>query len=97
MGVKAEQALDISRDDLATYLRANHSVYMEVAGREYYLTDVNEHHWRAQDTSRVNDKGHYVDCSDLVPTVSEFLQLPFIDGKCVEQVFNEATFYPSVK
>lgn len=97
MGKKAEQALEISRDDLATYLRTNHSVYLDVDGREYYLTDVNEHNWRAQDTSQKNEKGHYVDCSDLVPTVNEFLELPFIDGQSVLQVFDRAAFYASVK
>lgn len=79
------------------YLRANHSVYMEVNGSTYYLTDVNDRYWRAQDTARFNDKGHYVDCSELVPTIPEFLELPFLDGKSVKDVFAEATFFASEK
>jgi hypothetical protein len=98
MGKKGEEALDISYDDLATYLRTEHSVYMQVGGGDYYyLTDVNEHNWRAQDAGRLNEKGHYEDCSELVPTVNEFLALPFVDGKTIEQVFDQAVFFPSVK
>ena len=97
MGVKAEEVLEVTLDDLPTYLRTKHSVYMEVGGNLYYLTDVNAHYWRAQDTSKLNEKNHYVDCSELVPTVSEFMGLPIVDGKSVEDLFDEATFYASVK
>ena len=52
--------------------------------------------WRAQDTSRRNHKNHFVDCSPLVPTVDEFLSLPFIHGNTIEQEFAHATFYASL-
>lgn len=97
MGTKAAEALDVSFDELPTYLHAKHSVYMEVGGETYYLTDVNDRYWRAQDTKALNDKGHYVDASDLVPTVSEFLALPFIDGKSIADAFDQAVFYASEK
>ncbi len=98
MGMKAEEKLEIAIDDLKTYLHANHSLYMEVNGELYYLTDVNDRYWRVQDTSKLNEKGHYVDCSELVPTLSEFLDLPFGEaGKSVNQLFDEADFYASVK
>ena len=98
MGMKAEEKLDISIDDLKTYLHANHSVYMDVNGESYYLTDVNDRYWRVQDTSKLNEKGHYVDCSELVPTLSEFLDLPFGEaGKSVNSLFDEAEFFASVK
>lgn len=96
MGKKASEALDISYDQLADYLHANHSVYMMVGSNVYYLTDVNFEAWRAQDTSRCNEKGHFVDCSDLVSTVDEFLSLPFVGGKRIEDVFEHATFYASI-
>ncbi len=98
MGIKASTALDISYDDLPMYLHANHSVYMDVDGASYYLTDVNDRYWRVQDTSQINEKGHYVDCSPLVPTVSEFLELP-INGidRSVKDLFESATFYASEK
>lgn len=98
MGAKAEEKLEISLDELKTYLHANHSVYMDVDGASYYLTDVNDRYWRVQDTSKFNEKGHYVDCSELVPTLSEFLDLPFGEaGKSVNQLFEDATLYASIK
>ena len=39
--------------------------------------------------------GHYVDASPLVPTIAEFLELPFCDGRSVTDLFAEATFYAS--
>lgn len=97
MGMKATEALDVTLEDLPMYLRAKHSAYMDVDGATYYLTDVNDRFWRAQDTSQFNDKGHFVDCSELVPTIGEFMDLAFLDGKTIPEVFENATFYASVK
>ncbi|MGI6105513.1 MAG: CDP-alcohol phosphatidyltransferase [Raoultibacter sp.] len=97
MGVKATEALDLTLDELPNYLYACHSVYMDVDGESYYITDVNEKYWRAQDTRTLNDKGHYVDASELVPTLSEFLGLPFVSGETLEQAFERAVFYASEK
>ncbi|MBR5260221.1 MAG: CDP-alcohol phosphatidyltransferase [Eggerthellaceae bacterium] len=97
MGVKAAEVLEVSYDDLRNYLYANHAVYMEVEGATYYLTDVNDSYWRVQDTAQLNDKGHYVDCSELVQTIGEFLELPFAEGKSIKDLFEQATFYASVK
>ena len=97
MGVKAEEALEVSYDDLPMYLHANHSMYRDVDDATYYLTDVNDRYWRVQDTATKNEKGHYVDCSALVPTISEFLDLPFAHGKSIADMFEDATFYASVK
>ena len=58
---------------------------------------MNDRYWRVQDTSQLNEKGHYVDCSELVPTVSEFLELPFAEGKSIKDVFDQAVFYASEK
>ncbi len=96
MGKKIDEALDIAYEDMPTYLHANHSVYMETPTGLYYLTDVNDRYWRVQDTERFNEKGHYLDCSPLVPTIGEFLELPYNDeGHTIKAVFAEATFYPS--
>lgn len=97
MGTKAAEALDVSFDELPTYLHANHSVYMDVDGATYYLTDVNDRYWRVQDTAVLNDKGHYTDVSELVPTIGEFLSLPFAAGKSIADLFDGATFYASEK
>ena len=97
MGKRASEALDINYDQLADYLHSHHSVYMKIDSKVYYLTDVNYEAWRAQDTSQRNEKGHYIDCSDLVNTVDEFLALLFVGGKTIKDVFDGATFYASIK
>jgi len=97
MGIKAEEAMDISFDELQNYLHANHSIYMVVDGAAYYLTDANDRFYRAQRTDVLNDKGHYVDCSELVPTLSEFITLPFLNGQSIKDVFSRSKFYASVK
>ena len=97
MGKRASEALDINYDQLADYLHSHHSVYMKIDSKVYYLTDVNYEAWRAQDTSQRNEKGHYIDCSNLVGTVDEFLALPFVGGKTIKDVFDGATFYASIK
>ena len=97
MGQKAQDPIALGADELESYLRANHSLYMDLAGSSYYLTDVNDHYWRAQDVAQKNDKGHYVDVSEPVPTVAEFLADPVFDGKSLAEVRGEATFYASVK
>ena len=97
MGKRASEALDINYDQLADYLHSHHSVYMKIDSKVYYLTDANYEAWRAQDTSQRNEKGHYIDCSDLVDTVDEFLALPFVGGKTIKDVFDGATFYASIK
>ncbi|WP_455137186.1 CDP-alcohol phosphatidyltransferase [Thermophilibacter sp.] len=97
MGKKAAEALDINYEGLAEYLHCNHAVYMKTGSDVYYLTDCNYEAWRAQDTSRRNEKNHFVDCSALVPTVDEFLSLPFVHGQTIKDVFDHATFYASLK
>lgn len=97
MGMKSDEALDLQYDDLTDYLGAKHSAYMEYAGQTYYLTDVNEQWWRAQDTAQLNEKGHYVDTSELVSTASEFVELPFMEGKSIKDVFADAIFFASIK
>lgn len=95
MGQRASEALDIRFKDLPIYLHANHSAYMRALGRFYYLTDVNDGYWRVQDTAVKNEKGHFVDCSELVPTISELLSIPFAAGHTIEQLFDGLTFYAS--
>ena len=97
MGKKAVEPIELFGDELVNYLRVNHSVYMDVEDKSYYLTDVNDHYWRAQATDQFNDKGHYVDISEPVPTLSEFLADPAIDGKSVSELAPTATFYASEK
>ncbi len=97
MGVQAEEVLEVgSFDEFANYLRANTRVFMELGDKTYYLTHT-DGYWRAQDCSELNDKGHFVDCSELVPTLNELLGLAWLDGKSVEGVFADAKFYKSIQ
>lgn len=96
MGIKAEEPLEISSEELTNYLHANHSVYMVVDGETYYITDANDRYWRVQRTDELNEKGHYIDCTELVDIFREFLALPFKDGT-VKDAADRATFYASLK
>lgn len=97
MGQKAQEPISITVEELPTYLRAHHSAYMDLGGKSYYLTDVNDHFWRVQDTEQLNDKGHYVDLTEPVESVDAFLEAPAVDGKTIVELFDEATFYASEK
>ncbi len=98
MGRQSEEALSVaSVGELMEYLSKTHSAYMQYGTQTYYLTDANDIYWRAQDTNQLNEKGHFVDCSELIPMIRDFVELPFIDGKSIKDVFDRATFYPSIK
>lgn len=102
MGRQSDEALEIANvDELVNYLMGAHSAYMQYNNQTYYLTDANDIYWRGQDTNQLNDKGHFVDCSELVASVREFMDLPFVEStegvKSIRQAFSKATFYPSVK
>lgn len=98
MGRKAEEALDLANvDDLIAYLREAHSAYMQTGDETYYLTNANDLYWRAQDTNQLNEKDHFIDCSELVPTLNEFVDLPFIEGESIRDVFDTSSFYASIK
>lgn len=97
MGKRSSEELDLDYPGLVDYLHHKHSVYMKVGSAMYYLTDANFEAWRAQDTSKRNAKNHYVDCSDLVASLDEFLAIPFVSGSTIKDVFDSAKFYASIK
>lgn len=94
MGRKAEDPLEIDFEGFQTYLRSKTRVFMDVDGDEYYVTHT-DGYWRVQDCSKLNDKGRFTDCSELVSTMPEVIELPFRDGKSIHDLFDEATFYES--
>lgn len=97
MGKKAAEPLAVSTSaELEDYLHKEHAAYMRTGNRMYYITDVGENYWRAQDTAIRNHKNHFVDCSEIVPTLGEFMSLRFIDGQSVRDAFGHSTFYASV-
>ena len=97
MGQKASEPIDISAEELPTYLRARHSVFMDFGGKSYYLTDVNDHFWRVQDTAVLNEKGHFTDLTEPVDALEGFLASPVIDGKTIPELYPEAAFFASEK
>lgn len=94
MGRKAEEPLEIDFEGFQTYLRSKTRVFMDVDGDEYYITHT-DGYWRVQDCSKLNDKGRFTDCSELVATMPEVIELPFRGGKSVHDLFDQATFYES--
>ena len=94
MGRKAEEPLEIDFEGFQTYLRSKTRVFMDVDGDEYYITHT-DGYWRVQDCSKLNDKGRFTDCSELVATMPEVIELPFRDGKSVHDLFDQSTFYES--
>ena len=77
MGRQSDEALKLADiDELIHYLMQNHSVYMQWSEVTYYLTDANDINWRAQNTNELNEKGHFVDCSELIASIREFVDCP---------------------
>ena len=82
MGRQSDEALKLADiDELIHYLMQNHSAYMQWSEVTYYLTDANDIYWRAQNTNELNEKGHFVDCSELIASIREFVDLPLYGGK----------------
>ena len=96
MGRKAEEPLEIDFEGFQTYLRSKTRVFMDVDGDEYYITHT-DGYWRVQDCSKLNDKGRFTDCSELVTTLSELAELPWHDGKSLHDLCDSATFHESIQ
>ena len=96
MGVMAEEKLEIGPDTLEGYLRSNTRVFTKVNDATYYVTHT-DGYWRVQDCANLNDKGHFTDCSELVNTLSELIELPWHDGKSIHDLCAGATFYESIQ
>lgn len=96
MGKMAEEAVEIGPDTLDAYLRSNTRVFARVGEYTYYVTHT-DGYWRIQDCANLNEKGHFSDCSDLVPTVNELINLPFHNGRTLLELAGEAGFFPSIE
>lgn len=96
MGVKADETLAVSFEELLGYLRSKTRIFMDVEGHEYYITHT-DGYWRVQDCEKLNEKGRFSDCSELVPTLSELAELPWLEGKSIHDLASSATFHESVQ
>lgn len=96
MGLKAEQEISLDFEGLLSYLRSKTRVFMDVDGREYYVTHT-DGYWRVQDCGQLNDNGRFVDCSELVTTLPELVELPWLDGKSIHDLAEGAVFHESIQ
>lgn len=96
MGVKADEALEIDFEGLLAYLRSKTRAFMDVGGHGYYITHT-DGYWRVQDCEKLNDKGRFTDCSELVTTLAELAELPWLDDKSLHDLCAGATFYESIQ
>lgn len=94
MGVKVEEATSIDFEGFLNLLRSKTRAFVEIEGHDYYVTHT-DGYWRIQDCEKLNDKGHFTDCSDLVTTVGELVEMPWKDGKSLHDLFSLATVYES--
>lgn len=96
MGIKAEETITCDYEGFVQLLRGETRAFMDISDDEYYITHT-DGYWRIQDCHKLNDKGHFTDCSELVPTLPELMDLPWRDGKSLHDLFDEATFHVSVQ
>ena len=96
MGMKADEAMSLDFEGLLAYLRSKTRVFMDVNDHEYYVTHT-DGYWRVQDCAQLNEKGRFTDCSELVTTLSELVELPWLDGKSIHDLTPSATFHESLQ
>lgn len=96
MGLKADETISLEFEDLLSYLRSKTRIFMDADGGQYYVTHT-DGYWRVQDCNQLNDKGRFTDCSELVTTLSELIELPWHDGKSIHDLCADATFYESIQ
>ena len=92
------QAGDVVETDFEGFLkllRSKTRAFVTIDDHEYYITHT-DGYWRVQDCEALNDKGHFTDCSELVNTVCEVVELPWIAGKSLHDSFSGATVYEAV-
>ena len=92
------QAGDVVETDFEGFLkllRSKTRAFVSINDHEYYITHT-DGYWRVQDCEALNDKGHFTDCSELVNTVCEVVELPWICGKSLHDSFSGATVYEAV-
>lgn len=96
MGLKADQEISLDFEALLSYLRSKTRVFMDVDGHEYYITHT-DGYWRVQDCEDLNDKGRFSDCSELVTTLPELVELPWLGEKSIHDLTPTASFYESLQ
>lgn len=96
MGMKAEREIPLSFEELLSYLRSKTRIFMDVDGHGYYVTHT-DGYWRVQDCESLNDRGRFCDCSELVTTLPELVELMWYEGESIHALAPRATFYESIQ
>lgn len=96
MGMKADQEISLDFEELLSYLRSKTRVFMDVEGHEYYITHT-DGYWRVQDCEVLNDKGRFSDCTELVNTLPELVELQWLNGKSIHDLTADAKFHESLQ
>ena len=92
---KAGDVVDTDFEGFLKLLRSKTRAFLTVDDHDYYVTHT-DGYWRVQDCENLNEKGHFSDCSDLVNTLCEVVELPWIQGKSLHDNFVGATVYEAV-
>ncbi len=92
---QAGDQIETDFEGLLKLLRSTTRAFVTVGGHEYYITHT-DGYWRVQDCELLNDKGHFSDCSELVNTLCEVVELPWIGGRSLHDSFADARVYEAV-
>ena len=95
MVAPGQEVTSCSRLEMSSRPSSKTRAFVSINDHEYYITHT-DGYWRVQDCEALNDKGHFTDCSELVNTVCEVVELPWIAGKSLHDSFSGATVYEAV-
>lgn len=70
------------------FLRSKTRAFLKLDGHDYYVTHT-DGFWRVQDCAELNEKGHFSDCSELVNTTAELVELPWQAGKSIHDLYSD--------
>jgi hypothetical protein len=70
------------------FLRSKTRAFLKLDGHDYYVTHT-DCFWRVQDCAELNEKGHFSDCSELVNTMVELVELPWKAGKSIHDLYSD--------
>lgn len=89
-------AVDTDFEGFLKYLRAKTRAFLTIDEHQYYVTHT-DGYWRVQDCEELNEKGHFSDCSELVTTMPELVELAWLGGKSVHDLFPKTTVAEAVE
>ncbi len=89
-------ALDTDFEGFLKYLRSTTRAFYTVDDHQFYVTHT-DGYWRVQDCDELNEKGHFSDCSELVTTMPELVELAWHGDKSLHDLFGKAVVSEAVE